>query len=465
MNPPSLTSRLAVLFAVLSLVILGGVGAGLYRGLENQLFLRDDAELVTRVDQIRTLLRDANTMDLIREKPRLFENMLGNREALLVLRFPGEKPLIEVNPGGLPLPQLLPLAADVRLTREAVRHTRTETGTPFIAVAAAAQTGVSQRNIEIIAGRVMTERTRMLAEYRDRIIGIVSAAAMLAAFAAVMLVRICLKPLKRLARQTDSIGMSNLGARLDAADTPCELSTLVVAFNTMLDRLATGFAQMSQLSADMAHDMRTPISNLLGQTEVALGKKRSVDYYETLLASNFEEFQRLSRMMDNMLFLARCEQPEATVACAQLDVAVEFERMADYFEGLADERQLRFALQGQGMVWADPILLRRALANLIANAIQYADPDTTITLNRVEDGANVRLLVENVGPAIAESQLPRLFDRFYRADTARRGSAQASGLGLSIVRTIMTLHHGQSSAENGKRTTRFTLRFPMQKMT
>ena len=121
----------------------------------------------------------------------------------------------------------------------------------------------------------------------------------------------------------------------------------------MLDRLATGFAQMTQLMAGMAHDLRTPIAKLLGQTEVALGKARSADYYEALLASNFEEFQRLSRMIDNMLFLARSEHPEATIERASLDLVNEFERVTDYFEGLAAERNLRFEADGDGTVWAD----------------------------------------------------------------------------------------------------------------
>lgn len=462
MTQASLTTRLAILFALLSAAVLGTVGAGLYRELETQLSLRDDAALVTRVDQIRTLLEDANTMELVREKPRLFENMLGNPEALLVLRYAGQAPLIEVNPGRVPIPQVMPLAPEARLALSAVHHTLDARGVPFIAVAATARTADPQRNLEIIAGRVMNERTRLLQAYRDRIFVLVAAGSALAAFAAFALVRIGLAPLRHLARQTDAIGMANLGARIDQTSTPTELSPLIRAFNAMLDRLSAGFGQMSQLSADMAHDMRTPISNLLGQTEVALGQKRSADYYEALLASNFEEFQRLSRMMDNMLFLARSEHPEATIERTQMDVASEFDRMADYFEGLAEERGLQFRLAGHGMVWADPILLRRALANLIANAIQYADAGSMISLASAESSAGVSLSVENAGPAIPETQLPRLFDRFYRADAARRGSAQASGLGLSIVRTIMTLHHGQSEATRVSGITRFTLVFPFE---
>ena len=460
MKQPSLTVRLALLFALLSLLVLGTVGIGLYRGLETQLELRDDAALVTRVDQIRTLLQDANTMDLIRDKPRLFENMLGNREALLVLRFVGQAPLIEVNPGQVAIPDLPSVASDARLTLATVRHTVDAKGIPFIAVAANAQTMEPNRTLQVIAGRLMSERTHLLANYRDRIVLLVAAGALLAALAAFAVVRIGLAPLRQLARQTDSIGIANLSARLASAGVPRELSPLVDAFNAMLDRLAAGFAQMSQLSADMAHDLRTPIANLLGQTEVALGQKRSADQYQALLASNFEEFQRLSRMMDNMLFLARSEQPEATIECMLLDVSEEFVRMADYFEGLAADRNLGFALDGHGTVLADPILLRRALANLVANAVQYADPGSTILLASLESAGNMTLSVENEGEAIPASQLPRLFDRFYRADAARRGSAQSSGLGLSIVRTIMTLHGGHGSVESKDGKTRFSLVFP-----
>ena len=456
----SLTVRLALLFALLSLILLGTVGTGLYRELEKQLSLRDDAALVTRVDQIRTLLQDANSMDLIRNKPRLFENMLGNPEALLVLRFAGETPLIEVNPGKVPIPNVSPVPETERLTLAAVQHTRDVHDVPFIAVAANAHTTESTHALQIIAGRVMNERTRLLASYRDRIVLLVAAGTWLAALTAFFLVRFNLRPLRKLASQTENIGITNLNARVALANVPSELLPLIDAFNAMLDRLSTGFAQMSQLTADMAHDLRTPIANLLGQTEVALGKTRSADYYEALLASNFEEFQRLSRMMDNMLFLARSEHPEATIERTSLELHSEFERVTDYFEGLAAERDLHFNADGTGTVWADPILLRRALANLVANALQYAEPGTTILLGGQADDAGARLWVENTGAPIPESQLPRLFDRFYRADTARRGSAQSSGLGLSIVRTIMTLHHGRSSASSNAGRTRFILYFP-----
>lgn len=460
MTSRSLTTRLACLFALLSMLVLGGVGMVLYRGLETQLVLRDDAALVTRVEQIRTLLRDTNTLQLVRDKPHLFENMLGNREALLVLGFAGEEPLIEVNPGRIAIPHVTPVAADAALHLDAVQHAVGAAGTPFSAVAANLRIGQPARELRITAGRLMTERQRILDHYRQQIIWMSLGATVLAAAIAFALVRRGLRPLAALAAHAATIGIDNLGTRLDAERAPRELAPLVVSFNAMLERLAEGFARLGQVTADMAHDLRTPIATLLGQTEVALGQARSADYYHALLVSNQEELQRLSRMTDNMLFLARSDHADTMIEPAWLDIATEFERISDYFEGLAEDRALVITCPGSGQVWADPLLLRRALANLLANAIHYADAPSTITLSAQHDAGGAVLCVENLGPQIAEHQLARLFDRFYRADTARRDSSQSSGLGLSIVHTIMALYRGTAQAASSGGINRFMLFFP-----
>lgn len=456
----SLTTRLACLFAVLCMAVLGLMGLLLYGGLETQLTLRDDAALVTRVEQIRTLLKDNNTIELVHEKPRLFENMLGNREALLVLGYPGEPPLIEVNPAHIAVPNVAPVADNVALPISAVQRSMDAQGTPFAAVAANTRIGHDGKELRITAGRLMGERTRILANYRQQILWMVFGGSLLAAAVAFLLVRRGMRPLAALAVQAAAIGIDNLGTRLDAARAPRELAPLVASFNDMLERLAGGFAKLSQVTEDMAHDMRTPISTLLGQTEVALGQPRTGEYYHTILVSNQEELQRLSRMTDNMLFLARSEHAETMIEPMWLDIATEFDRVADYFEGLAEERQFVIVCTGEGQVWGDPTLLRRALANLLANAIQYAEGPSSIILSCRTDNRNATLSVENSGAEIAPDQLPRLFDRFYRADPARRGSAQSSGLGLSIVQTIMILHRGTAEVVSAMGTNRFSLVFP-----
>lgn len=461
-RPPSLITRLALLFALLSCAVIAVTGYALYRGMEQQLSLRDDAALVNRVDQLRTLLRDADVLDLIRHKPQLFANMLGNRESLLMLKYPGQAPLIEVNPGHAAMPDVVPVGARAPLTLAAVQHTTDADGVPFIAVSANAATTDPQRELQITTGRLMSERTRLLRGYREQIAALALGAAALTALLAFALARRGLRPLRRLAEQTAAIGIDNLSVRVEQAQAPRELQPLIVNFNGMLDRLDISFTQLSQVSADMAHDLRTPIGNMLGQIEVGLGQLRDAGYYQKLLGSNFEELQRLSKMINNMLFLARAEHADHAIERRPLDADEEMQLVAEYFEGPAGERDVRLALRGDGAVWADPTLLRRALANLLANAVRYADTGSEIVLLARQDAAGTTLTVENRGPTIESRHLARLFDRFYRADPSRREASGASGLGLSIVRSIMALHQGTWQASSSDGVTRFVLFFPAQ---
>jgi two-component system, OmpR family, heavy metal sensor histidine kinase CusS len=198
---------------------------------------------------------------------------------------------------------------------------------------------------------------------------------------------------------------------------------------------------------------------LLGQTEVGLGQTRDIAYYQRLLGSNYEELQRISKMINNMLFLARTEQPDNAIEREDLLIADEFERMQEYFEGLADERNVSLEWRGEGYVLADPLLLRRALGNLLTNAVRYAEPGTAISTVAEQGPDRTTLYVENRGPTIAPHHLERIFDRFYRADESRHQSSESSGLGLSIVRSIMALHGGTCHVSSSNGVTRFSLVF------
>lgn len=456
----SVSTRLALWFALLAFCVAAGVGYSSYLQLRAQIFVRDDAALLTRVDQIRTLMRNEDVRDLIRDKPQLFANMLGNTESLLVLRFDGEKPLIEINPGATPVPDVEPVPPGAPLTLAAIHHTTASDGTPFIYVAAEAEGADTQRLLRIVSGRLMTERTRVLAEYRSRILWLALGGGVLAALVAYWLAKRSIAVLGRLSARTASIGMENLSSRIELENAPTELRGLVNSVNGMLGRLERGFNQLSQVSADMAHDLRTPIGNMMGQTEVGLSKPRDQAYYERLLGSNFEELQRLSRMIDNMLFLARTEQADCALDLRKLDIEDEFSRIQEYFEGVAEEKGVRLEHRGQAELKADPQLLQRALANLLANAIRHADPGTAVAMVAEAVPEGTALYVENAGAAIAPEHLDRLFNRFYRADGSRQGSTESSGLGLSIVRSIMSLHGGQWRVSSSERRTRFTLIFP-----
>ena len=278
-----------------------------------------------------------------------------------------------------------------------------------------------------------------------------------------MLVQRGLLPVRRVARHAQGIGVGNLGERLDSQGAPLELLPMIEAFNAMLDRLGRGFVQLGQVSTDMAHELRTPINNLLGETQVALQQDRSIEHYQQLLASNVEELERLARMLDNMLFLARTDPASALRQRQELGALDEMERMADYFEGLAADVGIAINAQGSGVIWAEPMLLRRALANLCANAIKYGAPDSELFICATPTADGIRLQVRNQGQTIPAEHRPRLFERFYRVDESRERSAQSNGLGLSIVATIMQLHNGQCSVTSADGVTCFELFFPARR--
>ncbi|MCU1727903.1 heavy metal sensor histidine kinase [Pseudomonas sp. 7P_10.2_Bac1] len=462
MSRLSLTLRLAVLLACFGFGAMASLGAALYFGLKAQLAMRDDAALVTRVDQIRTLLQDGDARELIHDKPRLFENMLGNAESLLLIKPENGPPLITVNPGHRSLPAIDTLdmvAPDASLALANVQHVEGADGTPFIYVGAWVRGISGQPALQVISGRLLTERTRTLNEYRNTILMFSALAAGLIALLSFLLARRSMAPLYRLAERTASISVGTLSLRIDPQGAPREIKAVIMPFNAMLERLERGFTQLKQVSADMAHDLRTPIGNMLGQIEVGLGKPRDIDYYQRLVGSNYEELQRLSKMIDNMLFLARTEHPGEAIERVDFNAAEELARIGNYFEDLTEERGVRLVWSGDGNVYADVTLFRRALANLVANAVRHAQPGSDIQMQVRHEGEQSIVEVRNQGETIEPAQMERLFDRFYRVDTARHHSAERSGLGLSIVASIMKMHGGHCTVSSEHGVTVFSLVF------
>jgi two-component system heavy metal sensor histidine kinase CusS len=230
----------------------------------------------------------------------------------------------------------------------------------------------------------------------------------------------------------------------------------------MLQRLEDGYLKLSQFSEDLAHEMRTPLNTLILQNQVALSKKPTIEDYEKYLDSQQEEFERLSRMIDNMLFLARAEQPDDLIDIETVDLDNISKQLLGYFEGMAQERGMRIDSIVQGYIQADGRLVRRALANLLANAIHYGDVNTVISLRSNSIASRwMEVEVFNQGPQIDERHLPRIFDRFYRCDASRSRSNDSGGLGLAIVKSIMKMHDGEVQVSSTSEGNRFTLRFPV----
>src|ERR1700712_3807449 len=246
----------------------------------------------------------------------------------------------------------------------------------------------------------------------------------------------------RLGAAANRISARPMSERLSITDTPTELVESTEAFNRMLDRLEASFKRLTDFSADLAYDLRTPINNLLGEAQVALSKPRGADEYRAVLESAVEDYERLSRLIENMLFLARADNPQAATRPMWIDLKPMLERASGYFEMLAEERGVSIGIEMGGIeapafqqVWADETLLVRALGNLISNALRYAPRDSTVTVSTdVHAGGACTLSVANSGVPIAPEFQQRIFERSFRIDEARAGSATGSGLGLAIVK-------------------------------
>jgi two-component system heavy metal sensor histidine kinase CusS len=269
-----------------------------------------------------------------------------------------------------------------------------------------------------------------------------------------------LKPLSQLAARADEISSGQLALPLLETGMTSELGELSQAFNRMLSRLNDSFTRLTQFSSDLAHDIRTPLTNLLAQAQVALSQPRSNAEYRAVIESSVEEFQRLSRMVDDMLFLARSgKKQEADLR--PLEGSVEAERVAGYYETMADDAGVSIRVEGNTRFKGDPLLVQRALSNLLSNALAHAPAGSEIELRCEDHGDFSQISVTDVGKGIDEAHVHRIFDRFYRVDPARQNSASGTGLGLAIVKSIMEEHGGECNVTSVPYLqTTFLLRFP-----
>jgi two-component system, OmpR family, heavy metal sensor histidine kinase CusS len=456
----SLVVRITCLFALIVCAVVSMVGGSLYHATSATLSTRADFQLIGRVEHFRSLLHDLYTIKEIEARPKLFETMLGDRQDVIIFQRPGVPPFINVNPENMPLPPLVPVPVQRAVNLDALYEGTRADGVRMRWVAAQARVGDSGEVIEIIAAHVMTQEAHVLSAYLVRVWITVVVAVLITALLAWWVSSRGLAPLRKMADKAAEITPNTLSARLDVKNTPTELQSLAVSFNAMLDRLSSGYERLLQFSADLAHEVRTPIGVLIGQTQVTLAHTRNESEYKSVLESNLEELERLGRIAQNILFLAQADHDRQEIERATLSIPEQLETIATYFEGLADERNLSFDVQAEGEMFANAIMSRRAISNVVVNAVRYAEPGTTIRLTGSEDAQGAHIVIGNQGKFVSPEELGRLFDRFYRGDAARSEFTESSGLGLAIVEAIMRLHGGSASAScSADGWIEFTLRF------
>jgi two-component system heavy metal sensor histidine kinase CusS len=275
--------------------------------------------------------------------------------------------------------------------------------------------------------------------------------------------RIGLRPLQRLSTQARALRPKTLSQRLHADRLPVELEGLTVAFNGALGRLEEAYQQLEGFNADVAHELRTPLANMIGGTQVALSRPRGVAELEETLQSNLEELERLRSIVNDMLFLARADQGEAATGLTAAAVAHEVRVTIEFFEPLLDETGSTVAVEGElhAQATMNVALFRRALSNLLQNAIAHSAAGAALVVTISRRAGAVWIAVANPGATVAAAHLPRLFDRFYRVDASRHdtGEVRGHGLGLAIVKAVATMHGGATLAtsEAGVTTIAFSI--------
>jgi two-component system heavy metal sensor histidine kinase CusS len=271
--------------------------------------------------------------------------------------------------------------------------------------------------------------------------------------------RVGMRPIERLSREAQELSPGDLSRRLQTGTLAPELSQLADSFNGALARLEAAYQQLEAFNADVAHELRTPLGNLIGQTQVTLSRERNTTELKEALHSNLEDLERLRAIVNDMLFLARADRGERAPNRVEVSIAQEVRHAVDYLEFIFEEAGVTVRIDGDARASIETSLFRRAVTNLLQNAVQHAPRGAEVVVHVLQQPGEIRVSVQNTGPGIAREHLSRLFDRFYRVDSSRSGSRENHGLGLAIVRAVATMHGGTvfAESESGATTIGFTV--------
>ena len=260
-------------------------------------------------------------------------------------------------------------------------------------------------------------------------------------------------------RSLGRVDPTHLKERVAPSSWPSELQPLAIAFDDMLKRLDDSFTRLSQFSADLAHELRTPVANMMGEAQVALTRERTATEYRETIESTIGECERLSRIVDNLLFVARVDAAREPIARKRFDARKAVEKIAAFYQTAAEDRHVTITCSGEGQIYADPDLFERAVGNLLDNALRFTPDRGSIQVAVSKHSNDFEVAISDNGCGIAAEHVPRVFDRFYRAESSR--TSDGAGLGLALVKSIVELHGGSASiqSEMGRGTT-VKLTFP-----
>ncbi|MFA5172107.1 MAG: heavy metal sensor histidine kinase [Sulfuriferula sp.] len=454
----SITLRLALLFALATMLLLAGIGYFLNRSVESHLADMDWGEIHGKWELTQNLIEEIHTPADLAAFPQLLEGALvGHPELFVMVKDQTGKPLYATP--GFSFPQQFVarnLNVPPSFSAMATWHDGEHMFRGAVATIASNLAGHPRFTVEIALEN--DEHQHFLDHFHRLLLTALLFGMTAAGALGWFIARRGLLPVRDMAAVARNISVTHLSERLRLDSVPMELRDLAMAFNGMLSRLEDSFHRLTDFSSDIAHELRTPINNLMVQSQVALSQARNTEQYQDVIASNLEEFDRLARMIADMLFLAKADNGLMVAGREQVDLETEIEHLAEFFGPFAEDRGVTISTSGRGTVTGDRIMLQRAIANLLSNAIAHTAPGGQVQIRLInESAALLRVEVENPGKAIPVEQLGRIFDRFYRLDPARGTAPDGVGLGLAITKSIVVAHKGYIAVFSDNNATVFTI--------
>jgi len=457
-KPRSIASQLVILFTLAAALLLcSGLGV-LYWIFVRHAVEEDRAVLADKISVLRADLTRTSDLSRLNEQLSILHEgehapfwvRIIDSEGQTVAETPGMSGLLPANVFPKPAVQQLPIATPDYEANDKL----------FSMAAMIEQAGNRSYTIQVAQDRSGDEQ--FIKEFATLLIVVLGFGIVVSTAIALTVTRKGLRPIAEMTRSLKRIEPKHLHERIPPEGWPRELRPLAVAFDEMLDRLEDSFTRLSQFSGDLAHELRTPISNIRGEGEVALTRTRTPDEYREVIESSVAECEKLTAIVDNLLFLARADAAEEQVQRTLFDSRDAIEKIAEFYELIAEERNVTIACNGQGKIFADPMLFGRAVSNLVGNALRFTPEGGKVSISVVLDAETAVVSVKDTGCGIAAEHLPRVFDRFYRVDSSR--SSRGTGLGLALVKSIMDLHNGSAVVESEvDRGTTVILTFPNQR--
>ena len=430
----SITVRLTLLFILLLSVAGSGIVWTLYSGLASELKWRDDTTLINRTAQIKQLLIDGVNPDTL---PVYFNRMMDVSQDILIIHGTGINKIVNRTNVNNDMLNNIPASETISIAgiyRSIINDTEID----------ALRINIDEvtPSLTVTVAKLASARHNMLEQYKINSIIICVVTIILCSVLSPILIKTGLRDIKKLCGVTENMNYNDISEPVETSSLPGELKPLGQALNKMHQALVKDFERLSQFADDLAHELRTPINALLGQNQVTLSQTRSLSEYQKTIAGNIEELENISRLTENILFLARAQKSNVLINFELLSLKREVENLIDYLEYLSDEKDIHFKIDCDLQIYADKILLQRMLSNLIVNAIRYSPEKSLIYIaSFLDENSYLNIDIASHGARINEPE--KLFRRFWRGDNSRHSVGH--GLGLSLVKAIAELHGGSAT--------------------